>query len=206
MNMRVEKWLGHEIRFIEKETNDWWAVAKDVAIALGYKIAPHMVRMIDGDEKDAIHLVDTVGRKQLMTIISETGIYEAIFNSGKNEAKEFKKWVKTTLKQFRQSSGLEGFQIFRMLDKEHQREMMKKLSRSLETPGKPDFIKANTIANKAVSNKFGHPKMLKKEQMTPQMIVERQNILDDTVTLMAVVDQFGLEISVSEKIYSKYTH
>lgn len=208
MNVRVENWLGHEIRFVEKEENEWWAVAKDVAIALGYKIAPHMIRMVDEDEKDTIRLVDrNKGRgNPNVTIISETGIYEAVFNSGREEAKGFKKWVKSTIKQFRQSSGLEGFQIFRMLDKEHQREMMGKLSRSLETPGKPDFIKANTIANKAVSNKFGHPKMLKKEQMTPQMIVERQTILDDTVTLMAVVDQFDLEISVSEKVYSRYTH
>lgn len=207
MKTKIEKWNGHSIRFVETSEDEWWAVAKDVAIALGYKIAPHMVRLIDEDEKNTIRITDRNKRgNPNTTVISETGIYEAIFNSDRPEAKEFKKWVKVMLKSFRKSSGLEGFQIFRMLDKEHQREMMGKLNQSLEHPGRPDFIKANTIANKAISSKFGHPKMLKKEQMTPQMIVERQRILDDTVSLMAMSDKFGLEFSISEKIYSKYTH
>lgn len=208
MNMRIENWNNHVIRFVEKETNEWWAVAKDVSIALGYKIAPHMVRLVDEDEKDTIRLTDRTKKSgnPNVTIISESGIYEAIFNSEREEAKQFKKWVKEMIKHFRHSSGLEGFQIFRMLDKEHQREMMSKLSRSLETPGRPDFIKANSIANKAVSSKFGHPKMLKKEQMTPAMIVERQRVLDDVVNLMAIQDKFDLKLSISETVYSKYTH
>jgi len=66
------------------------------------------------------------------------------------------------------------------------------------------YIKANTIANKAVSTKFGHPKMIKKDQMTTDMLVARQPILDDTVELMEVNDRFDLGLSVSETIYSKY--
>ena len=42
MNIRTETWNGHEIRFVEKEPSEWWAVAKDVAKALGYKHAPTM--------------------------------------------------------------------------------------------------------------------------------------------------------------------
>lgn len=203
MKIRVEEWSGHEIRFVEKEANEWWAVAKDVATALGYRDAHNMTRTLDPEEQST-HKVSMEGKSRRMTTISETGIYEAVFNSERPEAKDFKKWVKSMIKHFREATGLEGFQIFRMLDKEHQREMMSKLSRSLEVPGRPDFIKANTIANKAVSDKFGHPKMLKKEQMTPAMIVERQSILDDTVNLMSVADKFGLQLSISEAIYNKY--
>lgn len=40
--------------------------------------------------------------------------------------------------------------------------------------------------------------------MTPDMLIERQPILDDTVNLMSVADKFDLGISVSEKVYEKY--
>lgn len=36
MNIRIENWNGHEIRFVEKEPSEWWAVAEDVAKATGY--------------------------------------------------------------------------------------------------------------------------------------------------------------------------
>lgn len=139
-----------------------------------------------------------------MIVISETGIYEAIFNSRRQEANAFKKWVKQVIKQLRQSTGLEGFQIFRMLDKEHQKEAMRKLKESLEKPVRVDFIKANTIANKAVSSMYGYPKIIKKNDMTPDMLVKRQQVLEDTVNLMALVKKFGLELSVSKTIYNKY--
>ncbi|MEK3784707.1 BRO-N domain-containing protein [Paenibacillus sp. FSL R5-0810] len=205
MNIRVENWLGHEIRFVEKVPGEWWAVAADIAIALGYKHTPHMLRTLDPDEKD-VHIMDTLGGKQKMRMISESGIYEAVFNSRRDEAKDFKKWVKEVLKDIRKSTGLEGFQIFRMLDKEHQKEAMQKLKVSLRNPVRVDFIKANTIANKAVSSRYGHPKMIKKEQMTPDMLVVRQEVLDDTVNLMGLKEKFDLDIPISTTIYSKYAN
>lgn len=36
MNIRTENWNGHEIRFVEQEPSEWWAVAEDVAKATGY--------------------------------------------------------------------------------------------------------------------------------------------------------------------------
>lgn len=92
-----------------------------------------------------------------------------------------------------------------MLDKQQQKETMHKLQQGLEKAEKVDYIKANTIANKAVSTKYGHPKMIKKDQMTPQMLVDREPILQDTVDLMVTDKKFGLGLKVSEKIYSKYS-
>ena len=37
MNIKTELWNGHEIRFVEKEPGEWWAVAADVTNALGIK-------------------------------------------------------------------------------------------------------------------------------------------------------------------------
>lgn len=155
--IRTENWNGHEIRFVEKSPGDWWAVAADVATALGYRHTPHMLRVLDDDQKD-VHNVDTPGGKQEMAIISEIGIYAVIMRSRRKEAVQFQKWVYNVIRTLRQSTGLEGFQIFRMIDKEHQREAMAKLKAGLRQPVRVDFIKANTIANKAVSTRYGYSK------------------------------------------------
>src|SRR5690606_6914670 len=84
--MKTETWNGHTIRFVWHD-GEWWAVAKDVAKALGYSHTPSMVRMLDDEEK-GVHNLHTPGGKQKMTIISETGIYEAILNSRRPEARE----------------------------------------------------------------------------------------------------------------------
>ena len=42
MNTKTEVWNGHEIRFVEKEPGEWWAVAADVASALDYALATNI--------------------------------------------------------------------------------------------------------------------------------------------------------------------
>lgn len=202
MNIRVENWNGFDIRFVEVSPNDWWAVLADLTEALG--LVAKKVKQRLPKEVLSKHPLPTTGGIQRMLIVNEYGIYETVFESRKQEAKDFKRWVFSVLKHLRETTGLEGFQIFRMLDKDHQKEAMDRLKEKLRDPGKPDFIKANTIANKAVSSLFGHPKMLKKDQMTPDMLVSRQDILDDTVNLMAMSDKFRLDIPISQTIYGKY--
>ena len=207
IDIKIENWNGFSIRFIEKN-GEWWAVGKDVAKALGYKHTAHMFRMIDDDNKGVLK-VDTTSDKvkcpttQDMLVISEYGIYNAVFSSNKPEAKDFKRWIFGVIKELRKSAGLEGFHIFRMLDKEHQKEMMRKLSTGVKEPKRIDFIKANTIANKAVSLRHGYPKMIKKAQMSAEMLVEREKLLADTVELMIAKEKFGLAVSINEKIYER---
>lgn len=203
-NAKTELWNSHEIRFVQRN-GEWWAALKDITNALG--LTTKKVHQRLSNEVLSTHLIaDEIGRMQEMLIVNEIGIYDAIFSSRKPEAKEFKNWVYSMLKELRQATGLEGFEIFRMLDKEHQKEAMKKLNESLRKPARVDFIKANTIADKAISNKYGYPKMLKKGQMTPDMLVQRQPILEDTVDLMSVTERFGLNISVSQTIYEKHSN
>lgn len=194
--MKTENWNGYPIRFVEKN-GEWWAVLKDVCDALNLTNPTVVSSRIEGTERSKFNL----GRQGDAVIISEFGIYQTIFQSRKKEAKEFQKWTFGVLKELRSSTGLEGFQIFRMLDKEHQKEAMSTLKKSLRQPVRVDFIKANTIANKAISNKHGYPKMVKKADMTPEMLVEREEVLDNTVELMGVNDKYQLGISVSEQIY-----
>lgn len=201
-NIRTENWNGHPIRFVERTPGDWWAVLADITEALG--LSAREVRRRLPDDVVSTHMVGSGNGLRKMLIVNEYGIYETVFESRKPEAKAFKRWVFDLLKTLRQQTGLEGFQIFRMLDKEHQRAAMARLSQSLRQPARIDFIKANTIANKAVSTRYGYKKMLKKHEMTPEMLVYREPILEDTVELMGVVNRFGLPVKVSDAIYQKY--
>ena len=88
-----------------------------------------------------------------------------------------------------------------MLDKEHQKETMSRLKKSLRNPDKVNYIKANVIADKAVSNKYGFEKMIKKNEMTPEMLADRQELLDSVVELMGVKEKYHLNISVKEEVY-----
>ncbi|MEB4785101.1 BRO family protein [Paenibacillus jamilae] len=203
MNIRTEIWLGHTIRFIEKVPGEWVGIAKDIADALQYSDTNAMTRHL---KRKFLTTVKLTGMNQKFTALSEQGIYKAITRSKRPEAEEFEDWIFEMVKQLRQSTGLEGFQIFRMLDKDHQKEAMRKLRSNLKQPVRVDFIKANTIANKAVSSLYGHPKMIKKDQMTPDMLVSRQEILEDTVDLMGTKERFGLDIAVSQTIYDKHIH
>lgn len=201
--MRTETWNGYTIRFVEHQ-GEWWAVLADFAKALD--LNPKFIKQRLGDEVVSNnHVADSLGRQQEMLIVSEFGIYETIFSSRKKEAKTFKLWVFETIKQLRQSTGLEGFQVFRMFDKEHQKQAMNRLVDGLQNATKKDLIKANTIANKAVSDLYGYPKMISKNEMTENMLRDRKPILDETVELIKVKEKYGLNFSVSEAIYNQNT-
>jgi hypothetical protein len=81
---------------------------------------------------------------------------------------------------------------------------MHKLNESLREPVKVDYIKANTIADKAVSTLHGYPKLVKKSDMDEAMLRDREPILADTVELMVLNERFHLGLSVSDQVYQKY--
>ena len=80
-------WVGHD--FSSKTIIN----GKDVAAALGYTnsrdaIATHVF----ADDK-GVESIDTLGGRQKMTIINESGLYALVFGSRLKIAKEFKHWV-----------------------------------------------------------------------------------------------------------------
>lgn len=79
------------VRVVLIGDNPWW-VAGDVAKVLSYKHTPHMLRLLDDDEK-GVHIVDTLGGEQELSVISESGLFAAILKSRKPEAKRFRRWV-----------------------------------------------------------------------------------------------------------------
>ena len=204
MNIKTENWLGNEIRFVEVD-GEWWAVAKDITRALELSNTTVALKSID---KENIRKVDpklylgSVSNVKV-NIINELGIYTLVMRSNKPEAKEFQKFIYNVIKQLRKQSGLQGFEVFRMLDKEHQKQQMEILRNAYDEPHKANYIKANTLANKAVSSYYGFPKMIKKEEMTPEMLVTREKILEDAVKLLEMQEEFGLE-HVSQMLYKKW--
>lgn len=197
--MKIENWNGHSIRFTEKD-GDWWAVAKDVAEALGYRDAENATRYLPKKYKDTLKEC-TLGGEQNLTIINEPGLYRLIMRSNKPEAEAFQDWVYAVLKHLREAADLKGFEVFRLLDKEHQKAAMDKLHDTAQEINPKLYIAANTIANKAVALQYGLDKMQKKEDMTPAMLTDRQNYLTMAVDLMAVREKYNLSFSVSDRVY-----
>jgi len=151
-----------------------------------------------------LKLRGTDGKEYDTCVYFAKGVYEICRWSRQPKADSFMDWVWDVVEVLRKSPNIEGFQIFRTLDKDHQRETMDRLKSNLAQPVQVDFIKANTIANKAVSSLHGYPKMVKKSEMTPDMLVQRQEILEEIVSLMAVKEKFNLDLQVSKTVYGKY--
>ncbi len=81
----------HQIRALLIDGAPWW-MARDVAQVLGYKHVPHMLRLLEDDEK-GVHIVDTLGGRQTAKTISLSGVFMAIINSRRAEAVRFRRWL-----------------------------------------------------------------------------------------------------------------
>lgn len=138
------------------------------------------------------------GREYTMYYMNRDGFSLLVMGFTGNKALEWK------LKYIDAFNQMEKYINFRKADKQIQKNAMDFLCNNLEMPTKSDYCKANSIANKAVSNMFGFPKMVKKGDMTQEMLEQREPILNETVELMAVEDKYKLGISVSDNIYKRH--
>ena len=89
--MQVFKYEDNEVRTVEQGGEVWWVLA-DVCRVLEIQNNRNVARRLDEDEK-GVHLMDTLGGGQKLTIISESGLYKVILRSDKPEAKKFTRWV-----------------------------------------------------------------------------------------------------------------
>ena len=81
----------NQIQVINKDGEAWF-VASEIAAMFGYRDAANLTRILDDDEKGT-HNVSTLGGKQDVSVINESGFYHAAFKSRKAEVKPFRKWV-----------------------------------------------------------------------------------------------------------------
>ncbi len=83
-----------------------WFVLKDVCKVLELGTPARVAERLEEDEVSLAHIIDSIGRKQEMTIINESGLYNVILRSDKPEAKPFRKWVTSeVLPSIRKSGG-----------------------------------------------------------------------------------------------------
>jgi anti-repressor protein len=84
-----------EIRTII-EDEQLWFVAQDISKILDYSETSVMLRRLDIDETMKIVPTEIVGTNSMareVTVINESGLYNAVLGSKKPEARKFKKWV-----------------------------------------------------------------------------------------------------------------
>lgn len=73
--------------------SDVWFVGKVVATALGYSNARDaLVKHVEAEDK-GVAKCDTLGGKQDLVIVNESGLYSLIFGSRMENARRFKHWV-----------------------------------------------------------------------------------------------------------------
>lgn len=70
-----------------------WFVGKDVAEILGYSNTRKALADHVDEEDKGVTKCDTLGGKQNMTVINESGLYALVFGSRLESAKRFKRWV-----------------------------------------------------------------------------------------------------------------
>ncbi len=73
--------------------NESYFVGKDVAEVLGYSNTQKAILNHVDEEDKGVTKWDTLGGKQNMTIINESGLYSLILKSKLPSAKKFKRWV-----------------------------------------------------------------------------------------------------------------
>lgn len=91
LQTHISKMFG-SVRTITKDGEPWF-VGKDVAEALGYKNTSDAISTHVFDDDKGVERIDTLGGKQNMTIINESGLYALVFGSRLDSAKRFKHWV-----------------------------------------------------------------------------------------------------------------
>lgn len=83
---------GAQVRAL-KIDNEPYFVGKDVAEILGYKNTRKALKDHVDDEDKGVTKCDTLGGKQNLTVINESGLYSLILSSKLPTAKQFKHWV-----------------------------------------------------------------------------------------------------------------
>lgn len=94
-----------KVRTMTDEKGEPWFCLKDVCEVLGLRTFKVVQRLGD-DILSKYSILDSLGREQMATFVSEDGLYDVILDSRKPEARAFRKWVTAVvLPQIRRTGG-----------------------------------------------------------------------------------------------------
>ena len=91
-SLQVFDFNSNEVRTTQDDNGNPLFNAGDVCKALGIVNHRDVCSRLDDDEK-GVGEADTLGGKQSVLMVNESGLYSLIFTSNKPEAKAFRKWV-----------------------------------------------------------------------------------------------------------------
>ena len=96
---------GQKIRFHIDTNKVIWAVSKDICDMLGISNNRDAVKRIDPEYVSVVSTITLRGKRKMLCV-NEFGMYELIFNSRKQGAKKFKKWIfESVLPSIRKTGG-----------------------------------------------------------------------------------------------------
>lgn len=90
-NIQVFEYQNNKVRTVDVGGEAWF-VLKDVCSILNINNVSDVYNRLDDDEK-GVGQIDTLGGKQKMNIVNESGLYHVILRSDKPEATPFRRWV-----------------------------------------------------------------------------------------------------------------
>ena len=92
MSLEVFNYKNSSVRVVTRDGEPWFVV-RDVIEHLGLGNVTEAMRRLDEDEFSSTEVIDSLGRAQETYIANESGLYNLILGSRKEEAKRFKRWV-----------------------------------------------------------------------------------------------------------------
>lgn len=98
-NFEIFKWIFENEEYVMNTANSAGTImfcARDVCALLELENVSQVLSRLGG-KKDAIHSMDSTGRRQKMTYIDEECLFELVFASRKIIAKQFQKYVLGTI-------------------------------------------------------------------------------------------------------------
>lgn len=91
-NLQTFNFQNLPVRTVQLNNQPYW-VLKDVCAVLGISNSRMTAERLEDDEVSQTDIIDSLGRSQSTSVITESGLYAVILRSDKPNAKEFRKWV-----------------------------------------------------------------------------------------------------------------
>lgn len=109
--LAVFSYLGNDVRVVDVAGVPHFVVV-DVCRILDLTNPSMATKTLDNDDLSSVEVIDTMGRNQIATAVTEAGLYELAFQSRKAEAKQFRRWVThTVLPELRQTGSFSVAQV-----------------------------------------------------------------------------------------------
>lgn len=97
---------GQAVRVVTREGEPWF-VLNDLVRILDVRNGRDVAARLDDSQK-GVDQIDTLGGRQQMTIVSESGMYEVVIRSDKPDAVRFRRWITSDVLPAIRKSGSYG--------------------------------------------------------------------------------------------------